>query len=85
MNMNQLIMNAYQHRNSSALLQIKETLEDQLEELNVFFDEYLDLFSDDMSATDEKDPMWIAYKDKLKEHSIVKQNLNIVEYYLRNF
>lgn len=82
-NMNTLIMNAKQYGNSEALIQIKEKLEQQIKELDVFFEEYLELFSDEMSAIENEEPVWKAYKDKLKEYSIAKQNLNITEYYLR--
>ena len=83
MNMNQMILDAYRHRNKNGLNVIKESLTEDLQTLDTFFDEYLDLFSDRMSATeDTKDPVWRAYKDKLNEQKIAKQNLKLAEYYL---
>lgn len=83
MNMNQMILDAYRHRNKNGLNVIKESLTEDLQTLDTFFDEYLDLFSDRMSATeDTKDPVWRAYKDKLNEQKITKQNLKLAEYYL---
>lgn len=83
MNMNNLILDAYRHRNKDALNVVKESLTEDLQTLDTFFDEYLDLFSDRMSATeDNKDPVWQAYKDKLKEQETTKQNLKLAEYYL---
>lgn len=83
MNMNQLILDAYRHRNKNGLNVIKESLTEDLQTLDTFFDEYLDLFSDRMSATeDNKDPVWRAYKDKLKEQETTKRNLKLAEYYI---
>lgn len=83
MNMNQMILDAYRHRNKNGLNVIKESLTEDLQTLDKFFEEYLDLFSDRMSSTeDTKDPVWRAYKDKLKEADAAKQNLKLADYYL---
>lgn len=83
MNMNQMILDAYRKRDKNSLKSLNENLTEHLQTLDTFFDEYLDLFSDRMSAAENlKDPVWIAYKDKLEEHKVAKQNLKLTEYYL---
>lgn len=83
MNMNQMILDAYRKQDKNSLSTIKENISGHLQTLDKFFDEYLDLFSDRMSGTeDNKDPVWRAYKDKLEEHKVATQNLKLTEYYL---
>lgn len=83
MNVNELILSAYRHGDKKQLLCIKEDLSTYLEELDLFFDEYLDLFSSRMSATeDTKDPIWKAYKAKVKDHEDTVTNLKMIDYYL---
>jgi hypothetical protein len=50
---------------------------------DIFFDEYLDVFSDKMSGLeDPSDPVWKAYKDKFKEHQEAQSNFKLANYYL---
>ena len=84
MSANQLILGYYRKRDKIALEFLKKEFTEKIVVLDVFFDEYLDLFSDKMSATeDNSDPVWQAYKDKLKESQDAKANLKLTEYYLR--
>lgn len=83
MSANQLILDYYRKRDKPALEFLKNELTEKIEVLDVFFDEYLDLFSDQMSATeDNSDPVWLAYKDKLKESQDAKADLKLTQYYL---
>lgn len=83
MSANQLILDYYRKRDKQALEFLKKELTEKIGVLDTFFDEYLDLFSDKMSATeDNSDPVWRAYKDKLKESQDAKANLKLTEYYL---
>ena len=82
MSSNQLILDYYRRRDKQSLEFLQSELNQKIEVLNKFFDEYLDLFSDKMSATESSDPVWQAYKDKLKECEIAKADLKLTEYYL---
>ena len=83
MSSNQLILDYYRRRDKQALEFLKTELIEKVEVLDKFFDEYLDLFSDRMSSTeDNSDPIWRAYKDKLKESQIAKDDLKLTQYYL---
>ena len=83
MSANQLILDYYRKRDKQALEFLQSELTEKIGVLDVFFDEYLDLFSDKMSATeDNSDPVWRAYKDKLKESQDAKADLKLTQYYL---
>lgn len=83
MSANRLILDYYRKRDKQALELIKSELTEKIGILDKFFDEYLDLFSDRMSATeDNSDPVWLAYKDKLKESQDAKADLKLAQYYL---
>lgn len=83
MNMNEMILTAYRRDNKEQLFKLKEIVQSDLNELDLFFDEYLDLFSERMSSTEDlKDPVWKAYKNKVKEHEIATTNLKMIDYYL---
>lgn len=83
MNMNNLILDAYRKRDKAAIDGYKTQLTAALDELNLFFDEYLEVFSDRMSSDeDKKDPVWKAYEDKFKEQTQASQNLKLANYYL---
>ena len=77
------ISKLYQQRNKNELENYKEHLNKDLTELNVFFDEYLDVFSDEMSAVeDQSAPIWKAYKDKMKQVETIKSDIKLADYYL---
>jgi len=83
MNMNQVIVNQYSRRDKQGLETIKENLNKQLKEFDVFFEEYLEMFDDKMSAAaDQKTPEWKAYNDYLQQYSETKSNLKLANYYL---
>lgn len=77
-----VISELYIHQNDKALIKLKEDLEKQRSELEVFFDEFLDLFDDKMNATEGQNTKeWKAYKAMYKEYEDVKENLNLINYY----
>ena len=83
MNMNRMIMDAYQHRDKNAINTIKQSLSKDVKEMDTFFDEYLEIFSEKMTAADDpKNPLWQAYRVKINEYNIMKQNLKLADYYL---
>ena len=83
MSARQHISSLYQKRDKSELATYKEVLNKDLEELNVFFEEYLDVFSDEMSAVeDQNSPIWRAYKDKMKQVEMIKSDIKLADYYL---
>lgn len=77
------ISKLYQQRNKNELESYKEHLNKDLTELNVFFDEYLDVFSDEMSAVEDQNaPIWKAYRDKMKQVEVIKSDIKLADYYL---
>lgn len=77
------ISTLYQKRYKDELESYKQNLNKDLEELNIFFDEYLDVFSDEMSAVEDQNaPIWKAYKDKMKHVESIKSDIKLVDYYL---
>jgi hypothetical protein len=83
MNMNSLISDLYVKHDKNQISRIKDQLETEQKEFNVFFDEFLELFSDKLNGSeDPKDPVWKAYKDKYKQWTEINSNLKIANYYL---
>jgi hypothetical protein len=81
--MNQLILDAYRKRDKTKLSEFSTQLKSAIDEMDIFFDEYLDVFSDKMSGIeDPSDPVWKAYKDKFKEHQEAQSNFKLANYYL---
>jgi len=83
MSIKNAILESYRHRNKDELLSIQKELNQTIETLDIFFEEYLEVFSDQMNTTeDTKSPIWIAYKEKYKESQDAKENLKLTNYYL---
>jgi hypothetical protein len=81
--MNNLIKDLYEHRDKEKLSEIKNELSFKQKQMDLFFDEYLEVFDDKMNASSTQDsPEWKAYKDKYKEYTNLKANLKLAEYYL---
>lgn len=51
--------------------------------LDKWFNKYLDLFSDKMSAVDKTDPTWKLYDAKSKAYSDINKNIKTVEYLIK--
>ena len=82
MNVTQHINYCYITRNRPELQRIKTELENNAKELDTFFDEYLEVFSTQMDAAKQSDPVWKAYKDKYKAYETIKSQLKQCDYYL---
>lgn len=78
------ITHCYTTRNKEELISIKSKLEDQMDELQVFFDEFLEVFSDEMNSFTpiKKSPVWQAYNDMYRVWETVKTNLKMTNHYL---
>jgi len=60
-----------------------EDLRNKRDELNQFFEEYLELFDEKMSAEpNQKSPVWKAYKTRYKEWEDINSDLKTATYYL---
>ena len=84
MTANALISTLYQKRDVNQLNRLKDTIEDKVKELDLFFEEYLELFDEKMNATidNQSDPVWKAYQTRYEEYKQVKADLKLVNYYL---
>ena len=83
MSMNNLIKDLYNRKDVKKLNEIKTELSFKQKQMDLFFDEYLEVFDDKMNASATQDsPEWKAYKDKYKEYTDLKSDLKLVEYYL---
>lgn len=81
---NSEILEAHRNRNVDKLHTLKKEILKDIKEYDVFFEEYLEVFSDKMVDEEStKNPLWIAYNDKRKEYSVFNQDLNLVNYYLQ--
>jgi hypothetical protein len=83
MNVAQYINECYKTGNKEGLVKAKDQLQKNLSELEVFFDEYLEVFDDQMSATmDKTTQVWKAYNDHYKSYENVKNQIKMTDYYL---
>jgi hypothetical protein len=82
MNVAQHINHSYQTGNKQELLRVKGELDKQLKELDVFFEEYLEVFDDQLNASDKSSPVWKAYNDKYKVYENLKHSFKMTDYYL---
>jgi hypothetical protein len=81
-NVGQHIVMLYSQRDKAGLNNTKNALNEQAQELNTFFEEYLEVFSTQMDATGPTDPVWKAYKDKYKAYETIKSQIKQCDYYL---
>jgi hypothetical protein len=58
--------------NNSGGMRVITELDKQLKELDVFFEEYLEVFDDQLNASDKSSPVWKAYNDKYKAYEFEK-------------
>lgn len=82
MNVAQHINHSYQTGNKQELIRVKGELEKNLKELDVFFEEYLELFSEQMNAANKEQPVWKAYNDHYKSYENIKHNIKMTNHYL---
>lgn len=82
MNVAQHINYSYKTGNKPELIRVKGELEKNLKELDVFFEEYLELFSEQMNAANKDQPVWAAYNDHYKAYENIKHNIKMTNHYL---
>jgi hypothetical protein len=82
MNVAQHINHSYKTGNKEELLRVKGELSKQLKELDVFFEEYLEVFDTQLNASDKASVVWKAYNDKYKAYENIKYSFRMTNYYL---
>ena len=82
MNVAQHIVHLYSRGDAEGLRDIKKVLNEHISEYDKFFDEYLEVFSTQMDASNQSEPVWKAYQDKYKAYQVVKSNIKQCDYYL---
>lgn len=82
MNVAQHINYSYTTGNKSELIRVRGELEKTMNELNAFFEEYLELFSEQMNTANKDQPVWKAYNDKYKAYENIKHNIKMTNHYL---
>jgi len=82
MNVAQHINHSYKTGNKTELIRVKGELSKQLKELDVFFEEYLEVFDDQLNASDKSSPVWKAYNDYYKSYENIKHSFKMTDYYL---
>ena len=83
MSVNQLLADLHRRQETKKLEVVAEGLKNRKKELDVFFDEFLELFDEKMSATeDQNDPLWRAYKARYKEWQQVNKDITLADYYM---
>ena len=82
MNVAQHINHCYQTGNKQELVRVKGELEKNLKEVDVFFEEYLELFSEQMNSAGKNEPVWKAYNDHYQVYENLKHSLKLTNHYL---
>lgn len=82
MNVAQHINHCYQTGDKRELVRVKGALQNEIKQLDIFFEEYLELFSEQMNIANKTEPVWKAYNDKYKAYQNIKQNLKLTSHYL---
>ena len=82
MNVAQHINHSYKTGNKQELLRVKGELSKQIKELDVFFEEYLEVFDDQLNASDKSSQVWKAYNDYYKSYENIKHSFKMTDYYL---
>jgi len=84
MAINQMLGDMYQRKEKKKIEIVVEKLHQRQDELNVFFEEYLELFDDKMSTIEDKQhPLWKAYTTRYKEWTQLKRDIELADYYMR--
>jgi len=84
MALNYLLSDLYVRRDVDKLKKVQLELLNKQKELDVFFEEYLEVFDDKLNATIDRQnsPEWKAYNDKYSEYTDLKKDLKLADYYL---
>lgn len=78
------ILQAAREGNKKKLVELQLELVKESNILDVWFNKYLDLFSEKMTDSEKTDPMWKLYNSKFKVYQEIKETLKKVEYYLNH-
>ena len=78
------IQEAVINRDRKQLIEIHSELVKERNLLDVWFNKYLDIFSDKMTEVSKADPVWKLYDNKYKLYEKVKANLKTVEYHINH-
>ena len=82
--MTKLLADLYRRKEVKKLEVIKEGLVVRKAELDNFFEEYLELFDEKMSAIeDQQHSLWRAYKTRFKEWQQINKDIELADYYIR--
>lgn len=81
--MYQNIINAVSLRDFQFLKECKEQLNAQLQELDKFYDEFLEKYT--LNSSKSSDDNWSIYRQKTSEYSAVIDNVNVINYYMRKY
>ena len=83
MAINQMLADLYKRQEIRKLEVVAEGLKNRKKELDVFFDEFLELFDEKMSAIeDQQHPLWRAYKTRFKEWQQINKDITLADYYM---
>ena len=82
MNVAQHINYSYKTGNKEELIRVRGALETNIKELDVFFEEYLELFSEQMNASNKESQVWKAYNDYYKSYENIKYQVKMTNHYL---
>jgi len=83
MNVAQHINHCYKTNNKLELIRVKDALNKEIFALDKFFEEYLDVFDDQLNAvSDQTKPVWKAYNDYYKSYENIKHNIKMTNHYL---
>ena len=81
--MTKMLADLYRRGEKNKLKVVTEGLVNRRAELDNFFEEYLELFDDKMSAIeDQSHPIWRAYKVRFKEWQKINSDLKLANYYM---
>jgi len=73
----------YHRKEKRKIETITEGIKLRKQELDKFFEEYLELFDEKMSATEDQNaPIWKAYNARYKEWQKLNADLKLATYYL---
>ena len=82
MNVAQHINYSYKTGNKEELIRVRGALETNIKERDVFFEEYLELFSEQMNASNKESQVWKAYNDYYKSYENIKYQVKMTNHYL---
>lgn len=77
------IVMAHTYNNREAIQKIYIDLINAKAKMDRWFNKYLDMFDEKMSAVNRSDPLWKLYHAKSDEYCDLTQTIKTAEYYLK--